>query len=188
MPTAGLVGARRQAYFTLCAAYPQQGKLNSGHNMFHFPCICTVAASSRLIIWIRSKIVELHANRVPCPTAQLLTSNSDAAFGAVPALSCDVDAAFGAVPALSCDVDEYDPDVEYDHDVDFVPAVQSSCLPSSSPPSQLPPLPRVHAVDSAVAVAAAMAALEEHDVFAVDLEGVELGRGGTIAILQVYPC
>jgi hypothetical protein len=30
-----------------------------------------------------------------------------------------------------------------------------------------------------------MVALEEHDVFAVDLEGVELGRGGTIAILQV---
>lgn len=35
------------------------------------------------------------------------------------------------------------------------------------------------------AAAAAMAALEEHDVFAVYLEGVELGRGGTIAILQV---
>jgi hypothetical protein len=30
-----------------------------------------------------------------------------------------------------------------------------------------------------------MSALELYDVFAVDLEGVELGRGGTIAILQV---
>jgi hypothetical protein len=40
-------------------------------------------------------------------------------------------------------------------------------------------------VDSAAAAAAAMTSLEEHDVFAVDLEGVELGRGGTISILQV---
>jgi ribonuclease D len=40
-------------------------------------------------------------------------------------------------------------------------------------------------VNSAAAAAAAMSSLEEHDVFAVDLEGVELGRGGTISILQV---
>jgi hypothetical protein len=115
--------------------------------------------------------VELNANVVPPPTSQLPAGNNDAAVA--------------AAPALSCGDDEYDPDVEYDPDLDIAPAVQGSCAPASNPPSQPPPPHRVHTVDSADAAAAAMVALEEHDIFAVDLEGVELGRGGTIAILQV---
>jgi hypothetical protein len=108
----------------------------------------------------RTKLVELHGNRsAPAPPAPL-------------SVNCDV--------AARSSGDEYDPDVEYAPDT-------QECCPPPAPPSTTPslPPPRIHVIDTSAAAAAAMSALELHDVFAVDLEGVELGRGGTISILQV---
>ena len=48
-------------------------------------------------------------------------------------------------------------------------------LPSSLPPA--PPPPRICMVDTVADAAAAMAALEEHDVFAVDFGGCRAGQG-----------
>jgi hypothetical protein len=122
---------------------------------------------ARLLLTLisRNKIVELHASNAACSSALPNNDVEDAA----------------AAPALRpSDDEEYDPDIECD------PGLRGLSPPTSRLPSLLPLLsPRIRVVDSAAAAAAAMAALEEHDVFAVDLEGVELGRGGTISILQV---
>jgi hypothetical protein len=111
----------------------------------------------------RNKIVELHASTTTCSSAP----SNDVSGEAAPTLSRNDD-------------EEYDPDIECDLGV-------QDLSPPASCPSSLPPphSPRIRVVDSVAAAATAMAALEEHDVFAVDLEGVELGRGGTISILQV---
>lgn len=113
-----------------------------------------------LMIAPRTKLVELHGN----------FSSS------LPSAPVSEDCG----PAARSSGDEYDPDVEYDH-------AAGEHSPSPAPPPPPPPLhPRIHVIDTSAAAAAAMSALEPYDVFAVDLEGVELGRGGTIAIVQVY--
>ncbi len=116
--------------------------------------------SSILISFTRAKIAELHAQLPTHPSSQ--HQSSPPAETAAPA------------PAPNASDDDYDPDIQ-----------DSPCSDPSPALPPPPPPPRIRVADTAAAAAAAMAALEEHDLFAVDLEGVELGRGGTIAILQV---
>ena len=124
-----------------------------------------------LLNFFRSKLVELRADVVASAPPKELPDLSGK-----------------SASAARNSVDEYDPDIcdEYDPDVECGPAVPERPPPPASPPSSKLSLhPRIHVVDSSASAAAAMSALEQHDIFAVDLEGVELGRGGTIAILQV---
>ena len=155
MRCAGRGVVRRRGSLTRYRASPQLGK----HAVFNLSALPHPPSRTRLMPLHRAKIVEFHAQPLPPPSFQQPSNPRDETAAPAP-VSCASD-------------DEYDPDIQ-DSPI---------LLPSSLPPA--PPPPRICMVDTVAAAAAAMAALEEHDVFAVDLEGVELGRGGTIAILQV---